>query len=143
MQVAVDDSHNKVIWPHLQRADNQFWVLFYKQESRHHVIVAEASRVIQEAYVTDGGYPEDLLTVFTSPDAATLYIAALGKEIGAEHNDSLRVVSMTKARFLKFLSDLDKDYVRRQNAFLRVDVCELRDRELHREILFSRQIPKH
>ena len=140
--LAVDNSHNKIIWPHLASDDNRFWVLCYAEEGQHKVVIADADRVLQEPYVAEDKR-EDLLTVFTGTDAATLFIAALGQKVGGQLNEHFRVVSMSKQQLLAFITDLDKVYQSRQNAFLRVDVCELRHGELSREILFSRQIPKH
>lgn len=138
--LAVDN--NKIIWPHLASDENRFWILCYAEEGQHKVVIAEADRVIQEPYVTDDRR-EDLLTVFTGTEAATLFIAALGKKVGGTLSENFRVVSLNQQQLLGFIGDLDKVYQSRQNAFLRVEVCELRGGELRREILFSRQVPKH
>ncbi len=139
----VDDSHNKIIWPHLGRADNCFWVLCYSEAGRHRIVIAEAARVMQEGYVVpEVSKAEDLLTVFTSSEAAILYIGAIGRELGSQHNDNLRFVALSEELLLELLANLDRQYESRQTA-LRVDICELKNRELRREILYSRQIPKH
>jgi len=122
--------------------DNCFWLLCYAEKGVHKVVVTEAPRVIQESYI-DEDKPEDLLVVFTSTEAATLFIAALGRTIGAEHNDNFRIVSTNMSELLAYIGGLDKIYQSKPNSFLRVEICELNNNELRREILFSRQIVKH
>lgn len=141
--LSVDDSHNKVIWPYLGSGEKRFWVLCYLDGNHYRPVVAEAARVIQEAYIhPDASIPEDVLTVFTSSDAAILYVAAIGRELGTQANENIRFVAMGEDKLMEFLGSLDTQYLSRQNA-LRVDICDLKKGDLRREILYSRQIPKH
>jgi hypothetical protein len=134
--------YNNVVWPYLLDEQNRFWVLCYAEEGKYKVVITDAARVVQEPYVEDCKH-EDMLTVFTDTNVATLFIASLGKKIGSVHNDHFRVVSMSADRLMSFLDDLDSVYENRQNAYLRVDICELVNGDLRRELLFSRQVPKN
>ena len=133
------DNDSKIIWPHIA-AEKRFWVLHYAEEGEYKTIITNAERAVQEDYAQ---YPEDVLTVFTDTDTAVLFIASLGKVIGAAHNDNFRVLSMSMDQLMQCIIRLDNHYQSMQHAYLRVDICELRDGEYRRELLFSRQVPKH
>lgn len=134
-------SENKVLWGNLLRGQ-KFYVLHHYNGRAKSVLFARAPHVIQESY-TEGAIPEDLVSVFASQAAVALYIDVLKNVFNEHFIEDIRIVAMSSEELLTMVAELDKQYTVRQDVALRVDVCEAFGGELRREILFSRQVPKH